>query len=454
MTNSPSRLPDIGLSPGRTRGGASARDVLVTGMGFCLPGRSRPVFTADDIWEIASRGASCLVHEDVYYGAVDLSPTMFDARLPDVPPTFSRHYTNAHRFGLISLVEACADAGLDFRAGDLTGAAVLAGRGGVDSNVGPYLAVLEADPLTTSPQEAMELFVRGQQGLTPSDVALVQGALIRSTGPSFTVSCGCASSAVQVGTAQRLIAEGSVDLAVVSGVDLFGMDVILNVQRLLRSAQGAYESVRVPGMPELLPSFDRLMRPYDRRADCVNHGEGAATLVLESRSRADERGARAYGQVLAHAMTRDGLMNPLASDDSGVALVEAVRRCLGDRWDISQVPYIHGGSDGDVVVTAFEASAVEQLYGADSGVVMTSQEACFGHNGAPSGCVGVALSLLMMNRGEVCPTANCEEPAEGLPFDPVPGTSSRPLDFEYALTCNYQIGGVKSVILVGSPDAV
>jgi 3-oxoacyl-[acyl-carrier-protein] synthase II len=85
---------------------------------------------------------------------------------------------------------------------------------------------------------------------------------------------------------------------------------------------------------------------------------------------------------------------------------------------------------------------------------MTSQEACFGHNGAPAGCVGVALSLLMMQRGQVCPTANCEEPADGLPFDPVPGTSSRPLDFDYALTCNYQIGGVKSVILVGSPDAV
>ncbi|MET7854260.1 beta-ketoacyl synthase N-terminal-like domain-containing protein [Streptomyces avermitilis] len=427
---------------------------MVTGMGFCLPGSSRPVFSADDLWDVASRGASCLMHDDVYYGAVGLSAAMFDARLPDIPPTFSRHYTNAHRFGLISLVEACADAELNFRAGDLTGAAVLAGRGGVDANVGPYLAVLEADPLTTSPQEAMDLFVQGQQGLTPSDVSLVQGALLRSTGPCFTVSCGCASSAVQVGTAQRMIAEGVVDLAVVTGVDLFAMDVILNVQRLLHSVQGAYEAVRVAGMPELMPSFDRLMRPYDRRADCVNHGEGAATLILESRKHADERGAPAYGQVLAHALTRDGLVNPLASDDSGAALVQAIRQCLGDRWSISQIPYIHGGSDGDVVVTAFEAAAVRQLYGADSSLVMTSQEACFGHNGAPAGCIGVALSLLMMDRGQVCPTANCEEPAEGLPFDPVAGTSSKPLDFDHVLTCNYQIGGVKSVILLGSPDAV
>lgn len=452
MTTTSSSPAGQGGRPGRR--GVSARDVMVTGMGFCLPGGSRPTFTADDVWDVASNGMSCLVRDGVYYGAVNLSPAMFALRLPDVPPTFAQHYTNAHQFGLISLAEACADAGLDFRAGELAEAAVLVGRGGVDANVGAYLAILEADPATTTPQEAMELFVRGQQGITPSDVSLVQGALVRSTGPCFTVSCGCASSAVQVGNAQQLIAEGTVDMAVVTGVDVFSVEVIWNVQRLLRAAQGAYEAVRVPGMPQLLPAFDRLMRPYDRRADCVNHGEGSATLVLEAREHVDRRGGRSYGQVLAHAMTRDGLANPLASDETGDSLVAAVRGCLGDRWTLDQVPYVHGGSDGDVVVTAFEANAVRQLYGDENELIMTSQEACFGHNGAPAGCLGVAVTLLMMERGQVCPTANCEQPAEGLPFDPVPGTRGRSLAFDYALTCNYQIGGVKNVILLGSPNAV
>ncbi|MDH6124724.1 3-oxoacyl-[acyl-carrier-protein] synthase II [Kitasatospora sp. GP82] len=436
------------------RGGTSARDAMVTGMGFCLPGDSRPVFTGDDVWDVASHGRSCLKHDGVYYGAVNLSPAAFDERLPDVPGIFSQHYTNAHRYGLVSLVEACADAGLDIRAGDLAHAAILVGRGGIDANIPSYLAVLQADAETTTPQEAMQLFVRGQQALTPSDVALVQGALTCTTGPCFTVSCGCASSAVQVGNARRMIADGSVDLAVVTGVDVFGVDVIQNVQRLLHGAQRTYESIRVPGMPEMLPSFDRLMRPYDRRADCVNHGEGSATLVLESRERAQQRGAHAYGQILAHAMTRDGLSNPLASDENGASLVAAVRECLGNRWEIGQVPYIHGGSDGDVVVTAFEANAVRRLYGpAAADLLMTSQEACFGHNGAPAGALGVALTLLMMEHGEVCPTANCEQLADNLTFDPVPGVRTRPLDFDYALSCNYQIGGVKSVILLGTPDA-
>ncbi|MFI7246472.1 beta-ketoacyl synthase N-terminal-like domain-containing protein [Streptomyces qinglanensis] len=424
-------------------------------MGFCLPGPICPVFTPEDLWSVVSQGITCLSQDDVYYGAVHLTEQMFNARVPDVPPFFANHYTNAHRFGLVSMAEACRDAGLDVQSDDLTDAALLVGRGGVDANIDSYLSILRADPRATSPIDAMELFVAAEQAVSPSDVALVQGALTRSVGPCFTVSCGCASSAVQVGLARQMIAEGQVDIAVVTGVDIFNVQLIQNIQRLLRGAQSTYDAIRSDGMPSLLPSFDALMRPYDRRADCINHGEGSATLVLESREHAERRGGHHYGQVLAQATTRDGLANPLACDDTGNQLVAAVRRCLADRWRIDQVPYVHGGSDGNVVVTAFESNAVTELYGqaAVDDLLMTSQEGAFGHNGAPAGCLGVALTLLMMQTGEVCPTTNCEQPAENVPFDPVPGTRTRPLDFDYAFTFNYQVGGMKSAILLGSPEA-
>lgn len=395
---------------------------------------------------------SCLVKKNVYYGSVNLSNESFEERVFGIPDFFSRHYTDAHRFGLVSLAQACVDAGLDVY-GDLQEAAVLVGRGGVDANIDSYLAVLRADPATLPVAEAMEMFVAAEQSVTPSDVALVQGALTRSKGANFTVSCGCASSALQIGNAQRMIAAGEADIAVVTGVDVFSVPLINNIQRLLSGAQQTYDAMRSQDMPALLPSFESLMRPYDRRADCINHGEGSATIVMESRQHAFARGGRVYGQVLSQVTTRDGLANPLACDDTGQALVSAVRRCLGDTWGIDQVPYVHGGSDGNAVVTTFEANAVRELYGpASRDLLMSSQEGCFGHNGAPAGCLGVALTLLMMNHGQVCPTANCEEPADNLTFDPVPGTATRPLDFDYALTFNYQVGGLKSAILLGSPD--
>ena len=428
-----------------------ARDAVVTGMGFCLPGLGQPVRTTEDLWSIASTGRSSLTADEIYHSSVGITKEQFDAYAPGIPDTFAKHFTKAHWFGLISFVQAAADAGLDILSGDLTEAAILAGRGSVDANIESYLRALQADAETITAFDALDLYVGTEQAATPSDVALVQSALARSTGPCFTASAGCASSAAQIGNAAMMIASGAADLAVITGVDVFNADLVRKAQQLLRVAQRFAEQAPPGTVPAELPSFDRPMRPYDRRADCVNFGEGSATLILESREHAARRGGRLHGRILSQAMARDGLAHPLASDESGAGLVRAVRKCLGGRWDVGQIPYVHGASDGDAMVTAFEWNAIRELYGPAAGkLLMTSQEACFGHNGAPAGAVGVALTLLMMQHGEVCPTANCEEPAQGLPFDPVPGTRTRPLDFGYALNFTYQIGGVKSVILLGA----
>ncbi|WP_116437544.1 MULTISPECIES: beta-ketoacyl synthase [unclassified Frankia] len=433
-----------------------ARDVLVTGMGFCLPGgtAAAPLFTAEEIWDVAANGRSCIVSGGIYHGRVDLTEAMFDERFPELPSLYTSGLTRAHRFGLVSFAEACADGKLDFRAGDLTEAAVLVGRGGLDDNIDPYIALRDAEPEQMAATAATALFIRAQLGITSYDVTLLQASLARSTGPSFTVSCGCSSSTVQLGIALRMIATGEVDVAVVTGVDAFSMDIMRNAQRLLFAAKRGGPQPGADTLPETLPSMDRPMRPYDVRADCVNFGEGSVTVVLESRQHAEQRGAHIYGQLLAQATTRDGLASPLSLDDSGAALVAAVRSCLGDRWSVDQIPYVNGGSDGDMNVTMTESNAIRELYGpAVPAVLLSSQEACFGHSGAQSGNLGLALTLLMMEKSQVCPTANCEQPVDFLSFDPIPGTRPRPLDFDHALSFTYQIGGLKSVVLMSSADA-
>jgi 3-oxoacyl-[acyl-carrier-protein] synthase II len=242
---------------------------------------------------------------------------------------------------------------------------------------------------------------------------------------------------------------GQVDIAVVSGVDTLSVDLLRKLFRLAQMVQ----QQDVQDQPTVLPDqplrFDRVMRPYDQRSGCVNYGEGGATLILESREHAERRGAAVHGQIISQAITRDGLAHPLASDHSGAGLAAAVRQCLGNRFQVTDIPYIHGGSDGGMAT--LECNAIRQLYGpAATDLLMSSQEGCFGHNGAPTGAIGVALTLLMMRHGQVCPTANCEQPMSDLPFDPVPGTRTRPLQFDLALSFTYQLGGLQSAILLGS----
>jgi 3-oxoacyl-[acyl-carrier-protein] synthase II len=73
--------------------------------------------------------------------------------MPDIPGIFAQNFSAAHHYGLLAMDAACADAGLDYRAGDLTAAAILTGRGAIDTMVAPYAAVQDADFRTLTPND-------------------------------------------------------------------------------------------------------------------------------------------------------------------------------------------------------------------------------------------------------------------------------------------------------------
>ncbi|WP_207782186.1 beta-ketoacyl synthase N-terminal-like domain-containing protein [Phytoactinopolyspora limicola] len=433
------------------------RDVLVTGMGFCLPGpRQTVVRTSDDLWATVARGLSNLDNDGFFYGRVFLDDEEFTKAVPEIPQRYLKNYANVHRFGLLSLVEACDDSGLDWRGTDCADAGVLTGRVGVDNSFDTYLECVRADPGTVSPAAARSLFIRLAVSVTATDVANVQASLLRSGGPNYTLSCGCASSAALLGTAANQIACGELDVAVVTGVDSFNLDRVAHFEELREVAERTDHRPSFDSPPTKL-RFDRSMRPYDQHADGFNIGEGSATLVLESREHAERRGREAYGRVLAHGSARGTLASAVSSDESGDSLVRAARTCLRARpshrrIEPREVRYVNGGAQGDPLFNVTEFNAMRTLYGQDCGdLVVSNQEACFGHNAAPLGAVGAAATLLMMRRGEICPTARCGEVAEDCPFTVVVGDHPAPLPTDLAFSFNYQMGGVVSALLLTGP---
>lgn len=432
------------------------RDAVVTGMGFCLPGPDgAPTVTADQVWQAAAHGVSHLDNDGFFHGMVHGAEEAFAERFPEIPARHLRSYAPVHVYGGVALDEACWDAGLDRRAGELAGAAVLTARAGVDSNYDAYRAWHDADPRTTNAATAKSLFVSLLIAGTNNDVGVVQSSLCASTGPSFTVSCGCASSSVLLGIARMLVESGQSELLVVTGADRFDVDRVLHGDALRQVVEdGMTLRALHNDEPPAAPRHDRMMRPYDARSDCMNYGDGAVTLIVESREHAERRGVASYGTVRAQATTRSGLASAVALDASGAGLAAAVRRCLGATGvGVEDIAYVNGGAEGDPLFTRIESNAVAGLWGpSSSGLLVSSQEAVFGHSGAPLGNLGAALTMLMMRNGEACPSAGCEQPSDVLTFDPVPGVRTRPLAFDRALSFNYQIGGVNSVLLLEHDD--
>ncbi|WP_116112261.1 beta-ketoacyl synthase N-terminal-like domain-containing protein [Austwickia chelonae] len=432
----------------------SALDPVITGMGFCLPGDSEtPTTTIDQLWKVASTGTSRVRTGDFFHGTVHGAAAEAARRWPTIPEHHLASYQEVHHLGLVSLHEALHDAGLDPAGEEVRDSAVLTARAGVDSTYDTYRAWHDLGT-TADPRNIKSHFVQLLLGGTWSDVGLIQSAMLRSRGTSFVLSSGCASSAELLGIAADLIRSRREDLVVVTGVDHFKADRVLHGARLAASVEQTMPVTATHHAdPPAAPRHDRQMRPYDVHSDCMNYGSGAATLVVESRARAERRPARIHGRILGQCTRRGGLHSAVALATDGSALAEAARTVLR-RAGLTpkDITYVNGGAEGDPLFARLEANALIELMGSAPMPLVSSQEACFGHSGAPLGALEAALTVLMMSRGEVCPTAACIYPDPTLPFDPMPGTWTRPLEMDRALSFNYQVGGVYSALLLGASD--
>ncbi|MGW5731425.1 MULTISPECIES: beta-ketoacyl synthase N-terminal-like domain-containing protein [Streptomyces] len=428
------------------------RDTLITGMGFALPGPGGLCATSAEFLDIVATGACHVDNDGVFFGQVRTDIEDVKARYPELPTKALKLYSPVQLLGLISMAEACEDAALNRQAGALSQAAILAARDGGDCWSAQYADILNTDRARATKDEINELGTRLALTGIPMDVANVQVSAVAGTGPNFTVSNGCTSSAVLLGLAHRMIASGEVEVAVVTGADVFGLDFLRHYAGLLdRYAElSAEEGITVDAMEDAALAMGAQMRPYDKSSPGSNMGSGSITLVVESRAHAERRGARPYSRMLAQSTRRSPQRSAFAIDRAGTGMVQASRDAMAGRVEAAQIDYVNGGAEGDRVFHETESNIVHSLFGdRASALPVTVQEACFGHNGGPLGNLGVAATSLMIQRDQVFPTAGCVDPDDACLFDPVPGTTARPLRIDHALSFNYTVGMVSSAILLG-----
>jgi 3-oxoacyl-[acyl-carrier-protein] synthase II len=408
---------------GRTR-------VVVTGMGTVNPlGKN-----LDEYWDGLIEGRSTARTIEGTFPTEKLA-TKFACEVHGFDPSQYMERKAASRMARFSQLAvaasgmALADAGIDLSKEDDFRVGV-----GMGTGIGGFIEMT---------QGAISYATKGRLNplyapmIIPNMAAASVAMQFHLRGPNTTVTTACAASTHTLGDATRMIQHGDVDVMLAGGTEASLCEVGLSAFNAIHALSTRNEA------PE------KASRPFDRDRDGFVPGEGAGTLVLESREHAINRGARIYGEVLGYALTCDAY-HQVAPDETGEAPAMCVTLAIRDAGlEPSDIDYVnaHGTSTG--LNDAGETKALKIALGDHAyKIPVSSTKSMIGHLLGAAGAVEAIATLMMINRGMIHPTINYENPDPACDLDYVPNTARRQ-DVRTAISNGFGFGGHNAVVVLG-----
>jgi nodulation protein E len=247
------------------------------------------------------------------------------------------------------------------------------------------------------------------------------------TGPTFTLSTACSSSNHALGQAFWMVRHGLVEAALAGGSEAPFSPGFIKAWEAMR----AVDPVRC--------------RPFSRDRQGLTLGEGAAVLLLEPLTRAQQRGAKIYAEMIGFGMSSDAhdLTRPLAE---GAAA--AMRAALEDAGlQPEEVDYINAHGTGTVANDVMESQAIRSVFGAHSQRLMVSStKSSHGHALGAAGALEAAASLFALQQGIAPATLGYNEPDPECNLDYV-HDGPRPANIGVALSNSFAFGGLNAVLI-------
>ncbi|WP_216896523.1 type I polyketide synthase [Nocardia alni] len=336
------------------------------------------------------------------------------------------------RLSLEVAVEALDDAGIGYRIRG-SRAAVLFGACGYDHGT----------------------MVLGHSGydapyaVTGSALSIIAGRLSYALdlhGPSLVLDSACSSSLAAVDLAMRLLADDTVPLAIVGGVNL---TLLPHTSDYLD--QGGFLAA------------DGRCKPFDADADGYTRSDGCTVLILQRTADARREGNRIYAEIAGAAVGSDGRSNGLYAPN-GLAQQQVVRTAWARaHTDPRTAGYFECHGTGTALGDAVEVGALAEVLsgGRDNPIWIGSVKSNLGHLEAAAGVTGLAKAALSIAHARIVPTINFrrENPLlkltdRGLrvPTEPVDWQAQAPRD-RWAGVSSFGFGGTNAHAVLRGVDA-
>jgi 3-oxoacyl-[acyl-carrier-protein] synthase-1 len=307
-----------------------------------------------------------------------------------VPRKARRFMGDGIGWNYVAMEQAIRDAGLEEKdvVNERTG--IIVGSGGPSTRtiVAAADTAREKDPRKIGPFEVPKAMCSGPSAALATS--------FRIKGVNYSISSACSTSAHCIGNAAEMIAWGKQDVMFAGGCE--ELDWTLSV---LFDAMGAM-STKFNATPE------KASRAYDKDRDGFVIAGGAGTIVLEELERARARGAKIYGEIAGYGATSDGFDMVAPSGEGAVRCMRLALQGLDGKGVGHKIDYINPHGTGTPVGDLREIEAIRAVFDGDIPKI-SATKSLTGHSLGAVGVQEAIFSLLMMNNGFVCESANIEE---------------------------------------------
>ncbi len=188
-------------------------------------------------------------------------------------------------------------------------------------------------------------------------------------------------------------------------------------------------------------------RAYDVNRDGFVIAGGAGVLVLEELERARSRGAKIYAEIGGYGATSDGFDMVAPSGEGAVRCMKLAMRGL-DR----KVDYINPHATATPIGDLKEIEAIREVFGSKV-PLLSATKSLTGHSLGAAGVQEAIYSLLMMNNGFVCESANIEELDPAFSDMPIVRERLDNVELNCVMSNSFGFGGTNATLILKRYDA-
>ena len=250
------------------------------------------------------------------------------------------------------------------------------------------------------------------------------------SGPKFTITTACSSSATAIGYGADLIRSGKSKAVLCGGSE-----------GLSELTFGGFNSLKA-----MDPSP---CKPFDRKRAGMSLGEGAGILILEDFDEAVKRGAKIYAEFLGYGIGGEAY-HITAPEPTGMREAHIMREAMEEgQISPTEVDYINAHGTGTPLNDKVETLSIKNVFGERAyKIPISSIKSTVGHCLGSAGAIEAIASILSLVHEFIPLTLNYQEGDEDCDLDYVP-EKSREMKVKVVLSNSFAFGGNCTTLIFG-----